>query len=128
MTYFPKLRIASSMISTATTGARLRPAPACLHRDGRALAGRPQARVDHRRADSISAISISAVFRVREVSTLGIYLAAPGDRRGPAVAVAVADRMSKPNWNCLWRKRFAAAGARCRCRWLKSARLVTAPV
>src|SRR5882672_9215239 len=128
MTYFPKQKIARSMISTATTGVRLRRAPACLHRDGRAPAGRQPARVDHRPADSISAISTSAVFRVREVSTLGIYLAAPGDRRGRAVAVAVVDRMSKPNWNCLWRKRIAADGARCRCRLLKSARLVTAPV
>src|SRR5437588_12210942 len=97
MTYSPKQRIASSMISTARIGGRSRQARACRHQDGQARGERRLARVDHHPADSISVISTSAVSRVREVSILAICLAAPGVRQARAVAAVLAGRMSKRN-------------------------------
>src|ERR1700737_3130069 len=117
MTYFPKPRIANSMISTARTGARLRRARAFRLRDGKEVKERP---VERRREVSTSVISI-LVALVAAVLTLEICSV----ERAVPLGVVIGDRMSKPSWNCLWKKHIAADGGPCSCKQLKPARRVT---
>src|SRR6266404_9699572 len=121
MTYCPKPRIANSMISTARTGVPSKRAQAFHLPDGKE---RGELRAGRRREVLISVISnLVALAAAPEVSTSETCLAA----RAVPLGAVIADRMSKPNWNCLWKRRIAADGGPCSCRPLKPARRVTAP-
>src|SRR6266404_2920746 len=124
MTYFPKPRIANSMISTARTGVPSKRARAFHLPDGKERGElRAGEHRDRRREVSISVILNSvALAAAPEVSTSETCLAA----RAVPLSVVIADRMSKPSWNCLWKRRIAADGAPCSYRPLKPARRVTA--
>src|SRR5258705_7213217 len=122
MTYFQNPRIASFMISTEKIGVLLNQAREFRLPRGKAPGERL---VDRRREVSTLAISILAASAAQEALTLESCLAAPADL--PEAGAAIADKMLKPSWNCLWKKRITADAAPCCCRWLKTVRPLTGP-
>ena len=73
MTFSPMRRTENSMISTVKTGERLSRAAVFLHRDHVGIKAQVDAQVDHRPADSISAVLILVGVRLAEW-TLGILV------------------------------------------------------
>src|SRR3982074_3043674 len=99
MTYFPKPRIASFTISTVKTGVLLKLARVRRRPPGKEVRERL---VGRRRQVSTSAISILVALAAPEALTLQTCSAAQADPLGAVIA----DKMSRLNWSCPWKKRI----------------------
>src|SRR5260370_461830 len=117
------------MTSTGRIGVRLKPVQASLRRDGHRVGrvhGGPLV-ADHRPVIlTLAILTLAAFARVAPVALMSLKKCLAAREEDVAVP-PIADRMSKPNWNCRWKKRIAAECARCKCRWLSPAPHVTAP-
>src|ERR1051326_1378141 len=123
-TYFQIRRIENSTMSTARTGAPLKPEPEHRRlRDGNV----PKVRREDARVDSILTTLIS------DVSALAAQEASTSSKRclearEVVVHVVVAAAMLKLSWKCRSRKRIEADGVRCRCKQRRYVRRVAALV